>query len=331
MDGESTSVNNVEVTEVQTESLVELYGELKICSFNIQFLGHFKSRDNETLGNILSQYDLIVIQEMVAPPIDGEFPNGDAYKADKESRDFHLEMLKQGFLYWLSEEDTGPTKNHVNSSSSEWWVTYYRPEVVMPDSTTRAYGFLDTILIENESYERVPYAFPFKSTIDSTNFTLISVHLKPGGSLSDQNRREEELSAINNWISSRNEDNKDFITVGDFNIKNKAELSNLLSELRVSDSLQLFSLNNKCLSTNTKFYELASKGKPYDHVFYSTATNEDLVESSFVVIDLMESVKPFYSSEEVFPFLPYEHNLFRTKFSDHMPISFRLVLGKDTD
>ena len=75
MNGESNPVNDVAVTEVK--SVVELYGELKICSFNIQFLGHFKSRDNETLGNILSQYDLVVIQEMVAPPVDGEFPNGE--------------------------------------------------------------------------------------------------------------------------------------------------------------------------------------------------------------------------------------------------------------
>lgn len=329
MNGESNPVNDVAVTEVK--SVVELYGELKICSFNIQFLGHFKSRDNETLGNILSQYDLVVIQEMVAPPVDGEFPNGETYKADKESGDFHLKMLDLGFSYWLSEEDTGPTMNHVNSSSSEWWVTYYRPEIVMPDSVNRAYGFLDTTLTENASFERVPYAFPFKSAIDSTNFTLISVHLKPGGSLSDQSRREEELNAINQWISRRGEDNKDFITLGDFSIKNKAELSNLLLELRISDSLQLFSLNNDCLSTNTKFYELASKGKPYDHVFFSSATYEDLADSSFVVVNLMEEIKPFYSSETVFPFLPYEHNLFRTNFSDHMPISFRIILGKDTD
>ena len=56
---------------------------ISICSFNIQFLGHFKARDNNTLSKILKPYDIVVIQEMVAPPVSGTFPsNGQKYKSD---------------------------------------------------------------------------------------------------------------------------------------------------------------------------------------------------------------------------------------------------------
>jgi len=54
---------------------------ITICSFNIQFLGSFKKRDNTALADILKGYDIVVVQELVAPPVDGTYPNGDAYSA----------------------------------------------------------------------------------------------------------------------------------------------------------------------------------------------------------------------------------------------------------
>lgn len=47
---------------------------LSICSFNIQFLGNFKNKDNVTLSKILKPFDIVVIQELVAPPFPGKFP-----------------------------------------------------------------------------------------------------------------------------------------------------------------------------------------------------------------------------------------------------------------
>ncbi|MBC8475557.1 MAG: hypothetical protein H8D53_03845, partial [Bacteroidetes bacterium] len=136
---------------------------ISICSFNIQFLGHFKARDNNTLSKILKPYDIVVIQEMVAPPVSGTFPsNGQNYKSDVESKAFVLAMQEQGFSYWLSTEDTGPTRNHVNSSASEWWITFYRDAVIVPDSS-RYFGFLDTALASSLLFERVPFCLPFKS------------------------------------------------------------------------------------------------------------------------------------------------------------------------
>ena len=59
--------------------------ELKICSFNIQFLGHFKNKENKTLAKFLNPYDIVVIQEMVAPPSNGMYSDKTPYKKDIES------------------------------------------------------------------------------------------------------------------------------------------------------------------------------------------------------------------------------------------------------
>ncbi len=41
---------------------------LSICSFNIQFLGNSRDRDDVALASILQDYDIVVIQELVATP-----------------------------------------------------------------------------------------------------------------------------------------------------------------------------------------------------------------------------------------------------------------------
>ncbi|MDX2361730.1 MAG: hypothetical protein QNK23_13055 [Crocinitomicaceae bacterium] len=323
---ESSTTEITAGTELIVESsdsmiAVETIDTLNICSFNIQFLGSFKNRQDSALSQILVPYDIVVIQELVSPPCDGVYPDGSTYSADDESASFVGEMEEQGFSYWLSEEDTGPKKNHNNSTGSEWWITFYRAEKVLPDSS-RFYGFLDTTRILNANFDRVPYAFPFKSVDGRTDFTLISVHLKPGDGRADRARRQHELVSLFDWVDAQNEENLDFITLGDCNIYKLEEFVHFEAE-------DMFSLNRECKSTNTKLYELASKGRPYDHVFYQTATEEDLVGGSFRVEDLMGMLKPCFESP--FPYEPYVHDTFRTRFSDHVPVSFKMLIGTDTD
>lgn len=291
---------------------------LNICSFNIQFLGHFKDRNNEFLAEVLSPFDIVVIQEMVAPPIDGVYPNGLAYKQDLESASFVQEMAKRGFQYWLSEEDTGPSRNHLASTASEWWISFYRPDKVIPDSS-RAFGFLSKIRAGNPTFERVPYAFPFSSLDGSSNFTLISAHLRPGDRSEDFLKRSQEINGVVDWIQKQTETNKDFYLLGDCNIYGEKELQPFHEK-------GFSSLNNQCLSTNTKMYEDESKGKPYDHVFYAEHSTEDIIPSSFTVVNLFGLVQ-----KAGMTFTPYDHDQFRTSFSDHVPISYQIVTGKDSD
>jgi hypothetical protein len=295
---------------------------LDICSFNIQFLGHFKERHDQLLADLLKDYDIVVVQEMVAPPIDGNYPDGSPFKKDPESASFVEEMSKKGFSYWLSSEDTGPSKNHTPTTASEWWITFYKAEVVQPD-TARCYGFLAQPLVNNANFERVPYAFPFRTIDRKTNFTLVSVHLQPGNSGDERLRRQTELNALFQWSTTQRESNKDFYVLGDCNIYDQKELSSFTS-------MGLTVLNSSFQSTNTKMYESATKGEPYDHVFHFRSSVEDVIPNSFEVIDLMSALKPHQSSIS-FPLEPYNHDLFRTTFSDHVPVRFKIISGKDTD
>ena len=106
-------------------------GTLTICSLNIQFLGNSPVRDDVALANILQGYDIVVVQELVSPPYDGTFPGGKPFNPDEQSAEFFDAMDGHEFDYVLSEEDTGTGENiHRNVSSTEWWVTFYKPDAV---------------------------------------------------------------------------------------------------------------------------------------------------------------------------------------------------------
>lgn len=194
---------------------------INVASFNIQFLGNPKRRDEAALAAVVADQDIVLVQELVAPPFAGTFPDGSAYRADPKAARFFDEMIARGFDYVLSDEDMGTNEtSHVNSTATEWFVAFYDPDVVdiAPDLPN---GFLADYRYDNPNYERVPYAFSFR-TSEGNDFVVISVHLKPGRS--DEERRSEELAAIYEWIDDSDQMEKDFIVAGDMNIEDCEEL-----------------------------------------------------------------------------------------------------------
>jgi endonuclease/exonuclease/phosphatase family metal-dependent hydrolase len=300
-------------------------GKIYVCSFNIQFLGNFKKRDNVALADILKNFDIVIIQELLAPPFDGVFPNGESFKPDKEAETFFKAMINQGFKYALSEEDTGPSSEiHQNSSSTEWWVGFYK-ELKVRVASDLPHGFLAVDRSNNPDFDRVPYAFPFRSLIDSSDFVLISVHLAPDAI--EQQRRKHELDAIKSWINKNDSKEKDFIILGDMNIEDKEELSKDIPS-------GFISLNGKCLRTNTLINKTSDRGaRPYDHIMYRPKYTSSEIDEKFnmVILNLIDLMKPYWISENQYPGDPYNHNLFKQYYSDHHPVFFRLKSNPDDD
>jgi hypothetical protein len=207
---------NRDLSKINLDSLVIPSvdsSKIYICSFNIQFLGNYKKRDNVALADLLKNFDIVIIQELLAPPFDGVFPNGENFKPDKEAEAFFKDMINQGFKFVLSEEDTGPGREiHKNSSATEWWVGFYK-DLKVRLAMDLPHGFLAADRSNNLDYDRVPYAFPFRSLLDSSDFVLISVHLAPDAS--GKQRRKHELDAIKSWINLNDKKEKDFIILGD--------------------------------------------------------------------------------------------------------------------
>lgn len=287
--------------------------EIKICSFNIKWLGHYKRKKNQALVSLLKEYDIVLIQELVSPPHKGSYPDGSEFESDKEAKEFTDLMLTNGFEYWISEEDTGPNKIHTSGAASEWFIVFYSPDK-LSIRRNGLNGFLANNRLSNPDYERVPYAFSFKVNDGGMDFVLISVHLKPGSSRENRARRIHEIGSVYDWILENDSEEKDFIILGDMNIHDCRELSSVLPA-------GYSSINANCKATN-----LSSEGKPYDHGFYHTEYSTEVDLSSFRVLDLKDEMLSIWDGIGVFP----EDNLglFSQYYSDHKPIIFTL---KDTE
>lgn len=297
---------------------------ISICSFNIQFLGNSKQRQNAALANIVKDYDVVAIQELVAPPYPGAYPDGTPYAGDLEAAAFFDEMKARGFEYVLSEEDTGSgPKIHNNGSATEWWVVFYKPDVVGP-ANDLPHGFLDKDHSDNSNFERVPYAFGFRTTEGDLDFVLVSVHLQPDTGFWNEVKRSHELDSIARWIDLNDSDEKDFIIVGDMNVQSQEELSRIIPS-------GFISMNKNCLPTNTNI----KKPKPYDHVMYRPTYTQMDIDSAypFKVGSLVDEMKVYWDTtvEGEYPGMPYQHNKFRKYFSDHQPVVFQLNKEGDID
>ncbi|MCZ6653634.1 MAG: endonuclease/exonuclease/phosphatase family protein [Planctomycetota bacterium] len=298
--------------------------ELKVCSFNVQFLGSSDRRRNSTLAKLLKDCDIAVIQELVAPPFPGTFPNGDPFKPDSEAAAFFGAMMSLGFDYVLSEEDTGTReKIHSNGSGTEWSVAFYKKDQVHP-AEDLPHGFLASQRGDHPDFERVPYAFSFRTADKNLDFVLISVHLKPSADPASAARRKHELASIAGWIETQDAKEHDFIILGDMNIEDAEELGEATPD-------GFLSLNDECRQTNTNQREGA--GRPYDHVMYRPAHNAEIdTDFDLRVIDLIQAVRSRWNAKDgPFPGEPYDHNRFRAYYSDHHPVRFRFKIPDQDD
>jgi len=313
-----------EPVSTETSSL-----SLRVASFNIQFLGFFKHRDNAAVAALLERFDLIFIQELTAPPYPSTFPDGSSFNADEEAAAFFGEMTARGFEYVLSEEDTGTgPNNHNNGSATEWFAAFYRPEHVEPAPDLYT-GFIAEDRTDHAHYERVPYAFGFRGCMDapshscSEDLVFISVHLKPDSDGASTARRAEEIGEISSWVNAQSGAERDYVVLGDMNLEDCEELSSVIPDGFVS-------LNGECLPTNTNI----NGPKPYDHVFLRPAeTGDEIDMGSFEVVDLIAQMEVYWNPDDgPYPGDPYIHNAFRQRYSDHHPVSFTLrVDGVDDD
>ncbi|MDP1736016.1 MAG: endonuclease/exonuclease/phosphatase family protein [Caulobacter sp.] len=296
--------------------------KLLAVSFNVQFLGHFTNRNDQALAEMLKRYDLVIVQELNAPPVAGRYPDGRRYQADPEAANFFKAMTDRGFLYVLSEEDTSKgARAHPGGTGGEWWVAFYKPNAIAPATDLyTSTGFLAQDRTANPDYDRVPYAFAFRA--GSEDMVFISVHFRADPGPANRARRAHELATVASWIASRPGTERDYIVLGDMNFENCTEVKRALPQ-------RMISLNAACLSTTT-----GPGGKePYDHVMFDPIFTKAEIPSEFAVIDLVAEMRSSWASTTApYPGDPYIHNDFRPIYSDHNPVLFTILVdGVDDD
>jgi hypothetical protein len=294
---------------------------ISVVSFNIKFVGLYADKRNADLADLLSPYDLVFVQELVAPPYAGFFPDGTPFKPAPRAKAFFDEMSARGFSFLLSEEDTGAgLVNHLNSSATEWFVAFFKWGRVTPDLSI-PHGFLAADRSHNPDFERVPYAFGFRA--GQSDLVFISVHLAQGSGPAARKRRQGELMSIASWIAVQPRSERDYVILGDMNLQNCVEL-------HAVSPTGYRSLNDDCRSTNTN----PTGPKPFDHVMYRPDSSglEIDEDQGLAIINLVETMKSRWTdSLGPYPGQPYSGTLFPIRYSDHAPIVFHVRTDRADD
>ena len=294
-------------------------GRLTICSFNIKWLGHYTRKKHQALANMMADYDMVIVQELMDPPVALQLP-GRSIEADEHSAQFFQFMEGHGFRWALSESGTGKPEPPGGGNAQEWPAVFYRDdEVRFVDEQS---SFLSSQTIENTVFDRVPYAFHFAAHDGSMDFTVINSHLTQGRSSVNATERQAELNAIARWCAQTTAatNERDFLIVGDLNLKDQVETMALLPA-------GFAALNSNGTSTTMSN---TNGGSPYDNVLYQTsATANDLVlgNSQFTVLDLRVLANTHWDV----PGSPPTGDDFSILFSDHKPVVFEMRYGAQDD
>lgn len=287
---------------------------LKACSFNIKFIGQGNKKQYQPLVDLLKDYDLVLVQELVSAPMDLIYPDY-MLSGTQQARTFFGLMEDNQFVHALSSAKTGPSSNTTNGSASEYFVAFYKPHVLQYQHARS--GFVDQPLVSHPTFARVPWTFHF-ATLDGTlDFAVTNVHLAADEGADEQ--RRDELAFIAQRAATGEPDH---LIVGDMNIQDCDELVDATPSGYVS-------LNTACLATN-----VGRTGKPFDHVMYRPPqTGNDIDPHHFVPLDLVTLMEPTWDPDD--GDYPGTGNFnvatYGAFYSDHKPVEFRLIYGVRDD
>jgi len=236
---------------------------------------------------------------------------------NRESSDFLGHMQSLGLHLALLPKDTGRGETiHSTGPSTEWFACFYKGTVLLADDLP--HGFLAEDRSANPLYDRAPYATAFRTVDGRFDFVLINAHLK--AAVNDAAGRHEELQAVAAWIGDHDQQEKDFLVLGDMNIQSAAELDACLPP-------GFRSLNSACVRTN-----LSTHAKPFDHVMLRPQFTTEVDDSfGFRVVDLIAAMVPFWSGPDPYPGSPYSGQPFPQFFSDHHPVAFQSLVPASGD
>ena len=329
-------------------------GFVGICSFNIQWLGHWHRKKVKPLAQLVKNCDAVVVQEMVAPAIDVFFETSRKdirFRADKEASAFWQAMQEIGFDgIEMAQEDTGPNRNHSYSTSSEWPVLFYKSDR-MKIARDLPNGYLDKKLVKHPIFPRVPYAFGLRGVGDhktTSDFVLISVHMRPMGAKGEspgyaKAMRVAEFQTVARWIKDSRRfhpsEEQDYFILGDMNVENAAEMDAYFGEVAPELRPYIEVVRSQLTPYFQDLYEFLgyislnrdgtdlygtniNRTKPFDHVMYEPGRMTVEVVPRLHMIDLAV----------VFRLDSYEKTMeFVQHYSDHNPLKLDVRLSDDGD
>lgn len=244
---------------------------IKILTWNIQDLGGTKNDEEIVfIGNILKDYDIVALQEIVAKDPAGA-------KAVAKIIDV-LNRLGSKWDYSISNA-TNSTSSYVSERYAFLWKT---SKIKLKKS-----AYLDKEL--EQKIEREPYIAMFEFKPNKSSFYIINMHAR-----TYNKHPEMEISNFKKYPKRLQSDA--LIILGDFNLNEKHTVWNPLYKMGFTSAVknQPTTLKRKCVRGNYLNY-------PIDNIYYNKAYFKQ--EKSYV-IDFVKNCKNLPIGRKISDHLP---------------------------
>ena len=238
----NASDRRVIISNVSNEKTEEIIKN-KIASFNVLHLGWDNDKDYETLANIINQYDLVALDEVMKEEGIIELTNTLNSISDKN------------WNYHISGEKVG------RSSYKEYYGYVYNENVEFIKSN----GFFSDI---NDLYERDPYASTFK--INNFDFTFVSLHSIFGDNKLERQLEASYLDNVYYYYQSMDKMENDIFIGGDFNLP---------ADDKHFDLTQMDGIEYGIKPIQKTTIGMSNLASAYDNIFYSEYTKPVILGS----------------------------------------------------
>ena len=299
---------------------------ITLATFNIQNLGRDKPDQPKLAAEIIKQFDVVAIQEVMN--------YGDGTKG-LEAVNKIVEELGDG---WASVACTKPNGTESAASGAlhtfEFYAFIYNTTKVQLVGTARlwdeAANPVNGLADQERQFDREPFIASFKAVDNSLDFTVISLHASaPSKSWRDDEIRR--LKHVYETVQAENPNQNDVFLLGDFNTPvNKSEWDDLKGLLTMTHILT----ENDKTTVNKSAGKLSQN--QYDTIWYqASASAEDVLSNSGQVVRAWRAVIG-YSSNLIPPAAVTNADArllwkYGQVVSDHLPVMLVLYANKDTD
>ncbi len=285
---------------------------LKIASFTIDELGIYTNRQNAALACLLAPFDLVVVQDLAAPPYPGSFINDEPYRPEIAATAFFDAMKAQGFSPIVAPEDTGPGDRLQLNSSLTAWPAFFLKDNRLMLSQDKPSGYIEPDRSANGTYSRVPFALFLTARDGTYDFLMLSLDLSDAGSAQ---RRRYELSAISTFLQQHDHGERDVFLAGTFDFSSCAEMQGSLPP------------DFDWLSAVCQASDVSGK-HPRDGIAMREGGSAEIAQQ-LTVIDLVAAMKPFwlYDHGPDYPGQPLNVWQFMQFYASHRPVAVRLIPG----
>ena len=299
---------------------------ITLATFNIQNLGRDKPDQPKLAAEIIKQFDVVAIQEVM---------NYGGGTKGLEAINKIVEELGDG---WASVACTEPNGTESAASGAlhtfEFYAFIYNTAKVQLVGAARlwdeAANPVSDLTDQERQFDREPFIASFKAVNGNLDFTVISLHAAaPSKSWRDDEIRR--LKHVYETVQAEDPNQNDVFLLGDFNTP--------VDESEWSD-LQGLSTMTHILTENDKTTLNKSAGKlsqnQYDTIWYqSSASAEDVVINSGQAVSAWRAVTG-YGNDLTPPAAITDTDAqllwkYGQVVSDHLPVMLVLYADKDTD